>query len=132
MLLIPSRYEPGSIVAGEALACGLPVVLSDEVGPSEVIAGPHVRVHRAGDVDSLEAAVRSLLSALDDDEPALRAAARADAEAHFAPSTVISQLIGMISSLAPGATVSEFASAALHSPARREAQVHGDDALARR
>src|SRR5262249_52563567 len=27
MLLVPSRYEPGSIVTAEALACGLPVVL---------------------------------------------------------------------------------------------------------
>jgi glycosyltransferase involved in cell wall biosynthesis len=100
MLLVPSRYEPGSIVTGEALACGVPVVLSDEVGPSEVVAGPHVRIHRAGDVDSLEAAVRSLLRALDDDEPALRAAARASAEQHFAASTIATQVIEMVASVA--------------------------------
>src|SRR5581483_4105095 len=29
MLLVPSFYEPGSIATAEALACGLPVVLSD-------------------------------------------------------------------------------------------------------
>jgi glycosyltransferase involved in cell wall biosynthesis len=99
MLLVPSRYEPGSIVTGEALACGLPVVLSDEVGPSEVARGPHVRVHRSGDVDSLETEVRSLLLAVQRDEPGLRAVARANAEWHFAVSAVVSQLIEMISSL---------------------------------
>jgi glycosyltransferase involved in cell wall biosynthesis len=101
MLLVPSRYEPGSIVTGEALASGLPVVLSDEVGPSEILAGPHVRVHRAGDVDGLEAAVRSLLRDLRHDGQALREAARADAEAHFAVRTVVAQLIDIISSVAP-------------------------------
>lgn len=102
MLLVPSRYEPGSIVTAEALACGLPVVLSDEVGNGEVVAGPHVRIHRAGDVDSLEAAVRSLLQAVQDDEQPLRALARSSAEAHFAPSAVISELIELISSSASG------------------------------
>ena len=36
-VLIPSHYEPGSLVAGEALASGLPIVASDEVGPAEVL-----------------------------------------------------------------------------------------------
>jgi glycosyltransferase involved in cell wall biosynthesis len=98
LLLVPSRYEPGSIVTGEALACGLPVVLSDEVGPSEIASGPHVRIHRAGDLDSLEAAVRSLLVALDEDEPALRAAARANAEREFAPDAITARLIELIGS----------------------------------
>jgi glycosyltransferase involved in cell wall biosynthesis len=96
MLLVPSRYEPGSIVTAEALACGVPVVLSDEVGNGEVVAGPHVRFHRAGDVDGLEAAVRSLLAAIEDDEPALRAAARANAEAAFAPEVVIERLVAVL------------------------------------
>jgi glycosyltransferase involved in cell wall biosynthesis len=111
MLLVPSRYEPGSIVTGEALASGLPVVLSDEVGPSEILAGPHIRVHRAGDVDGLEAAVRSLLRDLRHDGQALRDAARADAEAHFAVRTVVGQLIDIISSVAPGPATRSLAGA---------------------
>lgn len=98
MLLVPSRYEPGSIVTAEALACGLPVVLSDEVGNAEAVAGPHVRIHRAGDLDGLEAAVRSLLAALDEDESALRAAARANAERAFAPDAIAAQLVELIGS----------------------------------
>lgn len=96
MLLVPSRYEPGSIVTGEALACGLPVVLSDEVGPSEVVAGPHVRVHRAGDLDGLEKAVRSLLVEATRDRERLRATARADAESNFSPEVVVSQLVAIL------------------------------------
>jgi glycosyltransferase involved in cell wall biosynthesis len=99
MLLVPSRYEPGSIATAEALACGLPVVLSDEVGNAEVAAGPHVRIHRAGDVDELEAAVRSLLAAMDEDAPALRVAARANAERVFAVDGIIAQLIELVASL---------------------------------
>lgn len=132
MLLVPSRYEPGSIVTGEALACGLPVVLSDEVGPSEVVAGPHVRLHRAGDVDDLERAVRSLLSAVEADEPTLRAAARADAERHFAPSTVISQLIEMISVTASPAPAPPLAPSPPVPENAPQARVESDDALARR
>jgi len=99
MLLVPSWYEPGSIATGEALACGLPVVLSDEVGNAEVVRGPHVRTHRAGDVDGLEAAVRSLLKAIERDGPELRASARANAEAAFAGDAVVAQLVEQIASL---------------------------------
>lgn len=101
MLLVPSRYEPGSIATAEALASGVPVVLSDEVGNHEVALGPHVRVHRAGDVDDLERAVRSLLAAVAEDGPALRRAARENAERVFAVRAVASQLIEIVSSLAP-------------------------------
>jgi glycosyltransferase involved in cell wall biosynthesis len=116
MLLVPSRYEPGSIVTGEALASGLPVVLSDEVGPSEVASGPHVRVHRAGDVDELEAAVRSLLDAVRADRRGLAATARANAEALFAPDRVMSELIEMIAAVGDG-TVDGKARFARRSPA---------------
>ncbi len=102
LLLVPSWYEPGSIVTAEALACGLPVVLSDEVGNAEAVSGPHVRTHRAGDLDGLEAAVRSLLEAAERDEPALRASARANAEAAFAPGVVVAGLVEQIASLGGG------------------------------
>jgi glycosyltransferase involved in cell wall biosynthesis/GT2 family glycosyltransferase len=107
MLLVPSRYEPGSIVTGEALACGLPVVLSDEVGNGEIVAGPHVRVHRAGDADALEAAVRSLLRAVEDDEPGLRASARRNAEREFAPRIQVARLIELLASVSGRAPARE-------------------------
>jgi hypothetical protein len=62
-------------------------------------------------VDGLEAAVRSLLRDLRDDGQALREAARADAEAHFAVRTVVGQLIDIISSVAPGPAMRSLAGA---------------------
>jgi glycosyltransferase involved in cell wall biosynthesis len=100
MLIVPSRYEPGSIVTAEAMASGLPVVVSDEVGAGEVAAGPHVRVHRAGDLDGLERAVRSLLDAVAADRASLAASARANAERHFSAAGITSELIEMIGSVA--------------------------------
>jgi glycosyltransferase involved in cell wall biosynthesis len=105
MLVVPSRYEPGSIATVEALACGLPVVLSDEVGAGEVVRGPHVRFHQAGDVDGLESAVRSLLVAASEDGPALRASARANAVASYAPAKVVGELIRLIASVRSGVDV---------------------------
>jgi glycosyltransferase involved in cell wall biosynthesis len=97
MLIVPSRYEPGSIATAEALACGLPVVLSDEIGAGEVVAGPHVRFHRSEDIDGLEQAVRSLLDAIAEDEAGVRASARSNAEAQFSPPGVIAELISALS-----------------------------------
>jgi glycosyltransferase involved in cell wall biosynthesis len=63
-VLIPSHYEPGSLVAGEALASGLPIVASDEVGPAEVLDPDCCRVFPSGDIDAFEAAVRALVTEL--------------------------------------------------------------------
>jgi glycosyltransferase involved in cell wall biosynthesis len=102
MLLVPSRYEPGSIATAEALGCGLPVVLSDEVGAGEVVEGPHVRFHRAGDIDGLEHAVRSMLAALEADRATIAAAARANAEEQFAPNAVVGQLADYLATASRG------------------------------
>jgi glycosyltransferase involved in cell wall biosynthesis len=102
MLIVPSRYEPGSIATVEALACGLPVVLSDEVGAAEVVKGPHSRVHASGHVNELESAVRSLLGAMENNEESLRTAARANAEAEFAPESTIARLLECVAGLQPG------------------------------
>jgi glycosyltransferase involved in cell wall biosynthesis len=104
ILLVPSRYEPGSITTAEALACGLPVVLSDQVGAGEAVDGPHARRHRSRDTDGFEAAVRSLLAALEYDEPQLRTSARENAEARFAPDALVAQLLDHIASVGNNAT----------------------------
>jgi glycosyltransferase involved in cell wall biosynthesis len=111
MLLVPSRYEPGSIATAEALACGLPVVLSEEVGAAEVVHGPHARKHRGGDADGLEAAVRSLLSAMEADGAPLRASARENAEQMFAPETIVAGLVERIASAGAGVDVPRLSAA---------------------
>jgi hypothetical protein len=79
----------------------------------------------------LEAAVRSLLGAVEDDQPALKAAARADAEAHFAVSTVVSQLIEIISGRARDTAAAPYGLAP-HARNRAAARVDSDDVVARR
>lgn len=60
-LLQPSHYEPFGLTVGEALASGLPVVVSDEVGAREGVSPEVCRVFHRGDIDALELAVRDLV-----------------------------------------------------------------------
>lgn len=68
VLLVPSHYEPGSLVLSEALACGVVVVASDQVGQGEVVSEECCRVFPRGDLDALEREVRSLVDELRSDE----------------------------------------------------------------
>jgi glycosyltransferase involved in cell wall biosynthesis len=100
VLVVPSRYEPGSIATAEALACGVPVVLSTEVGNAEMVEGPHVALHQPGDTDGLELAVRTMLARLDGDAAAVRGGARANAEAVFSPEVVVGELVRLLAAVA--------------------------------
>jgi FkbM family methyltransferase len=90
--LLPSRYEPFGLVVGEALACGLPTVVSDQVGAGEGVSGLVCRRFPDGDLDAFEREVRKLLRDLERDEPGIRSAAVAQARAQFAPEVIGAQL----------------------------------------
>ena len=98
-LLVPSHYEPGSLVVGEALASGLPVVVSDAVGPAEVIDPRCCRVFPAGNPDAFEKVVRELLPDLRDDWDELSQLARAQSE-QFEPARVARQLREILAGVA--------------------------------
>lgn len=99
-LLVPSHYEPGSLVVGEALASGVPVVVSDAVGPVEVLDPRCCRSFTAGDLDAFEAAVRSMLDDLRHDWAAISALSRSESE-QFEPAVIATEL-GRILSAATG------------------------------
>jgi glycosyltransferase involved in cell wall biosynthesis len=85
-LLVPSHYEPGSLVVGEALASGLPVVASTQVGPIEVLSPDTCRVFESGDLDDFERQVRAMVADLRAGRaPELAEAARREAETLFSP-----------------------------------------------
>ena len=59
-LVLPSERESWGLVVNEAMATGLPAVVSDRVGcaPDLIVAGETGEVCRLGDVDDLAAALR--------------------------------------------------------------------------
>lgn len=95
-VLVPSRYEPGSLVSCEALASGLPVVASDEVGPSEVVDATCLRTFRSGDLDSFEQEVRKLIPELRGQFASVSRSAREEAERWFAPDVIVRRLESLL------------------------------------
>lgn len=63
IFVLPSESEPWGLIVNEVMCASLPVVVSDEVGCVPDLVHDHIngRLMRAGDVDSLTAALRDLL-----------------------------------------------------------------------
>ncbi|HEV2493921.1 MAG TPA: glycosyltransferase family 4 protein [Terriglobia bacterium] len=64
LLVLPSEHEHWGLVTNEAMACGLPVILSNMTGASAdlVSEGENGFVYRCGDVEALAAAIDKLAS----------------------------------------------------------------------
>jgi glycosyltransferase involved in cell wall biosynthesis len=92
VLVQPSKYEPFGLTVGEALAAGVPVVASSEVGAIEHVDRAVVAEVACGDVEGLTSAVAELLEQLAQDAPGLRSKARAEAERLFATDVVCRQV----------------------------------------
>jgi glycosyltransferase involved in cell wall biosynthesis len=89
LLVQPSKYEPFGLTVGEALASGLPVVATDEVGAAEDVSRECARIVPVGDVAAVEREVRLLVGELQSgDKPRLAARARSEAERLFDPRRV--------------------------------------------
>jgi glycosyltransferase involved in cell wall biosynthesis len=72
MAVVPSLYEGFGLPAGEALACGIPLICSDGGALPEVVGEAALMV-KAGDVAELVQAIRQLLNSEDDCEAFSRA-----------------------------------------------------------
>jgi len=106
LVLVPSLYDPCPSVVREALASGVPVVASSEVGSAEGIDPKVCAVFPAGDADAFEAVTRSLIGRLGDGEgPALAAVARAEVEPRFGGATVAAQVLDVLERTAGGPLV---------------------------
>ena len=97
----PSRFEPFGLTISEALATGVPVVASDEVGAVDGVAPEVCRVFPAGDDQAFARQVRSLLR--ETGEPERRAelslTARAEAERLFSPDQSARALVAALNRL---------------------------------
>ena len=63
VFVLPSIYEPRGAVINEAMACGLPVVVTDRCGSLGDIVqeGDNAFVYPAGDADALARALDALM-----------------------------------------------------------------------
>ena len=97
LLVQPAKYEPFGLTVGEALALGVPVIASDEVGAAENVSAGCCTIVPSGDIDALEVAVRAHLDGLrGGDGPAMSRLARTEAERLFSPEAIAKTALEML------------------------------------
>lgn len=92
VLLQASKYEPFGLTVAEALAAGVPVVATSEVGAIEDVDRSVVEAVAPGDVQGMADALTRMLERLTANPQELRASARAQAERLFATDVVCRQI----------------------------------------
>ncbi len=88
ILLQASKYEAFALTVAEALAAGVPVVATTEVGAVEQVDRAVAAVVSPGDVEGMAAALTAMIERLREQPGPTRARARAEAERLFSPEVV--------------------------------------------
>lgn len=92
VVLLASKYDPCPMSVLEALAAGVPVVATSEVGSIEGVDRSVAAEVRPGDVASLTTAIVEMLERLRAEPVTLRSLARSEAERRFARDVVCEQI----------------------------------------
>jgi len=96
ILLVPSHYEPGGIVVGEALAAGMLIVASDVVGSAEILSNEVCLRFVAGNVSEFILAMEAAISRIRSEEQTLRLKAREECKKHFSLPVVANALMNQL------------------------------------
>ena len=99
LLLQASKYEPFGLTVGEALAAGVPVIATSEVGAVEDVDRAVGAEVAPGDVAGLASAIVEMLDRLRDAPEQVRELARSEAARLFAPELVCERLSDALSEL---------------------------------
>jgi glycosyltransferase involved in cell wall biosynthesis len=92
ILVQASWYEPFALTVAEALAAGVPVIGTSEVGAIERVDRSVVAEVAPGDVQAMATAIAEMLDRMRTDAAQMRATAREEAERLFAPDVVCEQI----------------------------------------
>jgi len=103
VLLQVSKYEPFGLTVAEALAAGVPVVASSEVGAIEGVERSVVEEVVSGDVEGIATAITTLIERIGADSTQMRARARGEAQRLFAPEVVCAEISRALGELVDGA-----------------------------
>jgi glycosyltransferase involved in cell wall biosynthesis len=99
VLLQASKYEPFALTVAEALASGVPVIATSEVGAIEDVDRDVAAEVAPGDVEGIAEAIEATIARLRDEPARMRSLARAEAERRFAPAVVCEQISAALEGL---------------------------------
>jgi glycosyltransferase involved in cell wall biosynthesis len=107
LLLQASKYEPFGLTVGEALAAGVPVVATSEVGAAEGVDRSVLSEVRPSDVPGMASAITEMIERLRHDPTEIRSLARAQARELFAIEVVCERISQALEQLLedPGVSV---------------------------
>jgi glycosyltransferase involved in cell wall biosynthesis len=100
LLLQPSKYDAFGLTAAEALAAGVPVIATTEVGAIEQVDREVATAVKPGDVEAMASAIADMLGRLQRRPSEMSELARAEAKRLFAPDVVCRQLGAALEGLA--------------------------------